>query len=445
MRGPSIILILLAAITPSLRADEVKLSDGGILTGKVMAIAADGKIAVDLPIAEHPLQLRADHVRRVEFSGTNQERFEHDARLTLINGDTLPCDIISIDEQMLSVFTSFAGPLEVPRNVVTTAQLGIRPHQLVYQGPENLEDWKVEENWHYQDGTLTSDGRGSISRSFDELPESFSFRFDVSWVARPNLQVYFCSDTTNSGGGKINRYYLQMGSAGIEIKRQSSTGKTPYQTIALISRMPESFKNRHVNIEIRVDHRRRMLMLFLDGELEGRFQDPLPDPPVGKTIVFQSNVSNSEGHRISKIKLHQWDPTSERHKSEDRGDSKTDSLIDNEGQRFAGSLVATQGEGEELVVLFKNPHNPDALAIPMTSISTVFFSTSAAPAQAQPPLLLSLSDSGSLGAEVCTFSADEVELTHSLLGPMRIKRSTVKTLERREIPTEEEPETETEE
>lgn len=436
MRALPYLLSLVIAGSVMLRADVLKLQNGGQLNGTIKSISPEGVITADLDISDTPVGIRADKVTEVSF-GKSSRKFEHDTMLTLVNGDRLPCDIISIADTDITVSTDYAGELTIPREIVTTAQLGIRPRETIYSGPENLTNWNIEDNWHFEDGSMVSDGRGSIARNFSTLPDSFSLSFHLKWADKPMFKIFFASDTPASSGGKHDRYFLQVGTAGMEIKRQSS-GRNPYHSLITVNRSHDSFADREARIEIRIDNRQRRLLLYIDGQLEGQAADPLPIIPDGKIIILQSDSSDAEAHRVSDILLREWDASGERHRSEDRGDFVEDALINNKGERYGGRLISSKGSKDKLTILFKNPHAEDTFEIPAAHISTLFFAKVETEEKPATPLLLGLDGSGTLGAHACTFGPEEVNLTHPLLGSMKLSRDVVKKLQRRESPEDEE-------
>ena len=283
MRHLPIIVLLAAASPTSLVADELELVGSGKLQGTIKAITPEGVITANLEVSEEPVDIHANKVARVNF-GKSTRKFDHDTMLTLINGDRLPCDVSAISETDLTVTTDYAGTLTIPRKVITTAQLGIRPRQTIYAGPKNLVGWDIDDNWHFEDGALVSDGRGSISQNFPDLPDSFAFSFRLKWESKPIFKAFFSSESTVANSGKHDRYFLQFGTAGVEIKRQSS-GRTPYHSLITVNRNHESFTDQEAKFEVRIDNRHRRILLYIDGQLEGQAADPIPVVPDGKLIV----------------------------------------------------------------------------------------------------------------------------------------------------------------
>ncbi|MGB6221787.1 hypothetical protein [Haloferula sp.] len=428
----SLIFVLALSPTIPLAADELDLTGGGRLTGVVRSISADGIIKADLQIAEAPVEIQADRVTQVRFS-KGLRTLNHDTLLTLINGDRLPCDITAISESDITVSTDYADSLTVPRKFITNAQLGIRPRKTIYSGPANLKHWVVENNWHYEDGAMVSDGRGSISREFDKLPDSYSLSFRLTWAEKPMFKAYFSSANTNAMGSKHDRYCLQVGATMVELSRQSS-GNTTSHSLITVNRNYNSFDDREAQFEIRIDHHRKRIMLYIDGQLEGQAADPLPKIPAGKIVVLQSETSDAEAHRVSEIKLMEWDAAGERHRSEDRGETGEDALINNKGERIGGDLLGSSGVGNDMIILIKSPFAPEALEIPAPEVSTLFFKEAEPIEPDSTPLILGLTGAGSLGATDCTFGGESVDLNHPLLGRLSITRDVIKLLQRREWP-----------
>ena len=420
---------ILAATLAPLAADQVRMTDGGQLGGRILALD-EQSLSLKTPLAPDTVRLRTESIQSVSFEIPEASRPEHDARVVLINGDRLPCDLISINQEHVRVSTRYTGALDIRRSDISSLQLGIRPREVLYQGPVDADDWQVANEWHLEEGRLVSSGKGSVSRRIEKLPDSFSIQFEIAWNQQPNLEFYFCSSETRSGGGKLDRYYLQFGSAGFAIQRQSS-GETTYQSLGDAPMLPDSFSDSKATVEIRVDRRIKRIELLIDGEFVGRFNDPLPAPPEGDILIFSSNAQAAETHRVGNIAVRSWSASRDRHDSEDRGEADGDSIIDNSGQRFTGELTGTRGEGADAVFLFKSPHLPEPLEIPATAASTLFFAKPD-PKAARPPMIIGLHEHGLLSVASCTFSGEAIRLTHPLLGEFELNRSALTSMTRRQ-------------
>lgn len=429
--------LFLSLLLPA-AADEVLLADGSKLSGTVTALADGGQLMLSSPLAFEPFQLKADHLKRVAFTSKNAFVDDNDALVELANGDQFPGELAAIDAESVTFRTGFAGEIKIPRPSVNTIQLGVRPPKVVYEGPEDDSGWTIKNGWRYDSFRFTAENSGTIHRKFD-IPGSFLLRFRVSWRNTPNIQVYFADDTFETTG-KADRYYLQFGGAGMELKRQQSNEGHPFLSMASPPGDPSDYPENNLLIELRVDRKLGLVHLFLDGEEEGKFADPLKTAPSGQGIMFRSNIGGDDSQFIDQIEIREWDPSSDRHRTEDRGDEKQDVLITRSSDRGTGSILGmTAGEGGG-TIRYKGPHHPDPVELSVSDVSTLFFAKPAdAPAPPSQPVELGLRGRGSLGVTGCVFTAEAVTAKHPLLGDLTIRRDAIANLTRAEQKPEPEP------
>eukprot|EP00903_Cladosiphon_okamuranus_P004037 g4035.t1 len=313
-------------------------------------------------------------VREITFEPGETDFGIPDQRLTLVNGDVLPVTVTGLAGDMLTASSPDLGTLEIPRDAVDTLQLGIVPTRVVFSGPEGLGGWILDSSnqqaWEIRNGRFLARENGTIARDV-ALPEKFIIRFRLSWKNRPNFRFFF-ADPLKDAGERVNRYFLQFAGAGMELKRES-TGASRYSTVALIDRPPERFSRNSMEIEIRMDRSTGLIQFYLDGELEGRYADRISDIPAGSGIAFQSQAPPESEQEIRNIEVLEWDDRGDRHRSEERGDGREDSLIGRFGERFSGGLTAIR-EGEEgAVYVFKSDFQKERIELPEEEVSTIFF------------------------------------------------------------------------
>lgn len=246
----------------------------------------------------------------------------------------------------------------------------------------------------------------------------------------PNFQVHF-ADPLKTKGEPCDRYYLQFGGAGLEIKREAAKGKH-YNTIAQLNRTPNQFPEHRMQVEIRVDRNGSRLQLFLNGEPEGGFADPISPVPDGSGITLVCNVPNGGSQEIRDIEVLEFDDSSGRHHAEARGNRKNDSLISTEEDRWGGHLIDIRKTGGEVMFRFKSDFQNDPLEIPESDVSTVLFaSEDGSKTDDKPhPFVLKLRGEGSLRVASCSFTEDKVSAVHPLLGPLALRREGIVALER---------------
>lgn len=433
-------LALIAAGAP-LHADELLLEGDAHLTGTVTAIHDNGGVNLQTPLSSEPLQLRPGVMKKVIFADSPDAPSSGSTRVKLRGGDILPCELKNLDGETLRIGTSFSGDLAIPRQTISSLELGILAEKPLYANPSSLEGWKTTA-WRFKEGGFASMSAGPLSHAFD-LPDQYILRFRLAWKGSPNIRVCFAdplADPLQQQPKSPDRYFMQFNNAGFSLQRQNSSGRT-YLSFITLARRPDSFQNSQMEVEFRVDRTQSLLWLYLDGNLEGRFTDPSPAPKSGG-VSFESNTGNESEHRITDFRILSWDATGDRHRTEDRGDRKSDALIATDGDRYSGRLESvTQEDGAESSLVFKSPLLEKPLVIPARKVSTVFF---AEPRNADnkplpSPLLLRLRDGGTLRAERCSFSGDNLQVTHPLLGQITLKRASLLSIEQADSPSEKDP------
>jgi hypothetical protein len=416
-------------------ADKLTLGDSARLTGTVRSLTEEGTLELLSDLAVEPLWLRAQAVNKVEFSAPETVENRPEALIELINGDLLPASIDGLDGDQLKVTTIDAGPLIIPRSALKSVQMGVDQRKILYSGPKDLDEWldraEADRNWRFSEGSLIASGTARASKDFS-LPSQFILKFTMKWKVNPNFQVYF-ADSRVEGAERVDRYYLQFNTGGIEVKREAATGKR-FQSVILLPRTPDQFPENQVAVEIRVDRKSSRLHLLLDGEPEATGVDPFAEKPTGGGVTIVCNSQAGSQQEIRGIELLEYDNTRSRHRAEERGDEKTDSLISREDDRLGGHLIGIRKSDERTIFSFKSDFQEEPLEIVDRDVSTLFFAQSAAEShpQAEHSFGLRLRGEGSLRVSSCSFTETHITARHSLLGDLTINRAGVSALERME-------------
>jgi hypothetical protein len=320
---------------------------------------------------------------------------------------------------------------------------GIINNKTVYSGPNSLEEWNRKQlnvsNWTYEDGVLTCNASGELKMD-PETPQHFILKFTLGWQGQPNFKISF-ADPLLEIGKPADRYFLQYGNAGLEIKRESTAGRR-YTTIVQLNRTPDQYPENTINIEIRVDRKESLIHLSINGEPEGRYKDQVAGPPAAGGISITANAPNGTTQQFSKFQLIEWNLSKDRHLTEDRGDPKTDALIIRGGDRFGGRLKSVRQSEDGMVYNFKSDFQDEPLEIPESEVSSIFFASPEKPANAEKPpsnIRLKLGGNGSLHFQSCTFDDTHAIAEHSLLGKLQVVRSGIISLEHKDNPPKAKP------
>lgn len=429
---PWLILALASLNLGLANADKITLAAEARLTGTVRSITEDGTVEISTDLSPDKVLLKPGAVEKVEFSTPESQPKPPGTLIELANGDLLPATVESLDGDNLNIVTEIAGRLTIPRSAIQSMQLGVHQRKSIYSGPKNGDEWNkgIEESkqWKFTNGALVADGPAIAAKTFN-TPEQFVLKFSLKWKANPNIRICF-ADPLLPQAEAVDRYYMQFNGAGLEIKRESASGKR-FQTVILLARTPDQFPNNQLMVEIRVDRKASRIHLLLNGEPEGAGVDPIPEAPVGNGVSFTNGGASGSPLEIREIEVLELDNVRARHLSEDRGDTKTDSLISRDEDRWSGRLIGISKGPEGAIYSFKSDFQDAPLELTEADVSTIFF---AQPEPAPIPkndhsFALRLNGEGSLRVSSCTFSPERVTAQHPLLGPLEMDRAGVVAME----------------
>lgn len=427
---------LLALALPGL-SDEVSLVDGGKLSGSVVSIREGGAIDLASLLAAEPLALKGDQVMKVRFDTPPPATDASDTRIDLVNGDFITASLLDYSAGVgARVRADGIGELELPPAHLRALTLGVRPAQIIYRGPDDLANWTSEKqrsdsNWTLADERLSIDGSGRIGRML-ELPDHYVIRFNLSWQGQPNFQFSF-SDPLKEQYARVDRYYLQFGRAGLEIKRESSEGRQ-YHTVGKLNRQPDQFPNRNMDVEIRVNRAESVIYLAINGQPEGRFMDPFGNPPTADGIALVSNASRGVQHEVRNLSVRNWDETPGGTETVEPGEPTRDTVVMRQGDQYGGTLESIRMVDGVLVFSMKVSFREQPMEILGEDIAMVLFATGEDRALVEPAaeeLVLQLHDRGRLAVKSSLFDGKEVRAVHPLLGNLLLARDGISALERR--------------
>jgi len=409
--------------------DQVILKNGDRFFGSVTALS-DGRVEMLSPHSEAPLAIKSGELASLNFKEKDRSDLPtHAHQLNLRNGDVIPGKVTGLDAEVLKFETWFAGTLTVPRSQIKSVFYGITPQRLIYQGPNELKEWNENEEWAFQNGTLTSNSKSSAARDLD-LPESFILRFQLQWQSSPTVRVHFCT-TAESGPDNTDGYYLDFSNRGIALNRALPPAKEgePHRIMTLgnSTKRSQDFANRQCSIELRVDRPSQRILFYLDDVFQGTFHDPHTAPQGGR-VIFESISSVRHQISVSAIKLRAWDALTQRMRVEPRLDEKTDTLTTDDGDRYSGEILQRSSRGEASVISVKSPLLPDPIEIPESRSSILYFAEGSLPESKKGLFFLSLTTGGRLNLSRIQLGKTEVEGTHPWLGKLTLDRRIVSEL-----------------
>jgi hypothetical protein len=226
---------------------------------------------------------------------------DHEALVTLTNGDTVRGQLASVTDEAVSLETWFAGRMRFNRLMVRSVKIDpLVP--LLYRGPVGTDGWVqpgAKPAWTYGRSAFRSLAAGSIGRD-GLLPEECSVSFDVAWRSDSfNLKlILFSKDPSvqNSNSG----YELSFQRGSIYLRNN--------KTSAFLgnAQAREFLENDRLRVEIRASLKSGKICLFINERIAEVWTDQDLDPEdFGQALQFVS--LNTLPVRISDIQVARWD------------------------------------------------------------------------------------------------------------------------------------------
>ncbi|MDP0489770.1 MAG: hypothetical protein Q7Q71_01820 [Verrucomicrobiota bacterium JB023] len=417
--------------------DQIVFANGNTFHGKLLSMGEQG---VSLTTAHSPdtLNFESHSFSQLNFASSElPPEYPASEKVFLINGDTLPGSLTALNDDALTLQGMINDSLVIDRKFVDKMRVNIHPQRLVYRGPAPLSDWEqlAGDHWSLEpDGALSLQDSGSIYQEVGMTEQSI-LRFRVTWREDPQVRLYFCDDgeadsSPETANLPTDRYYIDINSGGLQIKRESSNGDDRWTTLVNLSDNIEAFENKNLYVEIRCNRTLGTLTLYLNHILIREVTDEQPRTK-GNGIRIETTHSMELPTILSNLEVHTWDAADEAHSLEKEPSGESDTLIDLAGKRMSGTirkLVDAEEEGERHF-LFDSPYSAEPIEIPHERSSLIFFQDppEEEPANGpEPHLVLELENQGQLTVNELSFTEDSLHVSHPLLGELQIAREALR-------------------
>lgn len=140
---------LLQAAPPEPRPDLLRFENGDQLHGSFQGIK-DGSLAVwERDDLSNPVEFNTSQVQKIILRGARPIKSTGSlSQVTLVNGDRLPGTLVGLDDESVTVATTFAGVLKVPRKLVGTVSPAPMGAKVRYYGPYSEDGWLMISTAH---------------------------------------------------------------------------------------------------------------------------------------------------------------------------------------------------------------------------------------------------------------------------------------------------------
>jgi len=301
------LLLLLAAPLAAAPAMTARFFNGDRLPGSLESV--EGETAVwDSPafFKAQPIAIdKLDDIRLPAPPLGVQPEGDHIAIATLTNDDEVRGSLRFADEERIVLHTTFAGPLEFRRDMVSSLEIESKP-EIHYAGPRSLDEWRVdvEGSWSYDRGELICEQPGGISR---EIGEHLRYRiaFDLAWSGNARFRLLTSADDADPDEAR-NCYELVCQSSYAYVRKRTSNGRNMQTTTIGTTGGVREFREREkVRLEFLHDRVEGRLRLILDGRMVAEWREP--QPGIGEFGGHFHLICDQHADlRVSRIEATSW-------------------------------------------------------------------------------------------------------------------------------------------
>ncbi|GAA5121473.1 hypothetical protein JIN84_00775 [Luteolibacter yonseiensis] len=465
-------LLVLHAAEPH---DLLRFGNGDQLHGKFMGIKEGPQVVWQRGDVTAPVEFKTDQLRHIVLNGGRPKRgLAALSHVALVNGDRIPGTVASMDEKGITLETTYAGSLRIPREQVAMlapAPLGGRLH---YHGPFIEDEWKMADasspegipasrdekdqggensgRWQFSGSAWYWPGKlsGTALLKENTMPDRAILRFDVAWRNRLSLAIGFHADFKkpekkpadgnepeaqprrqngfSPGDSSVfptlfgNAYVLQIFSTHMMLFRVSADGtaRVPVERIPNNGASIRLGESGTATVEIRCSRISGEIAVFINGDSAARWSEQDGTPPdaarySGKGNGFGFVVQTEESPvRISDIMTAEWNgmPDAARSMQTDEQDIV---LLANGTDRFSGKV----GGFSDGRILMENKYG--RFQFELDDIAEIRFARNKLATESEPAagsVMVRMGPLGRISGKPVSGNADGIRLLNPICGEM---------------------------
>ncbi len=461
-------------------------TNGDQLHGQYLGFTADRRLLWQRDDLNDSPEFALSNIRRVILrSGRPEKAAESSTHVATAEGDLIPGEIISLDDDRLLLETLFAGTLDIPRDRIESIAPNPFGGRISYQGPFAGDTWEKLEpvsrryeqsdpdeadgdpgetkGWQHSGAAWywASEGPPTALVRKDGMPESTIFRCKVSWKSRISMGIAFHADFQrppspeqdgddddrrrvrrfHAGDTAVyadlfgNSYVLQVNPTHVLLFRSTvdEEGNTS------VDRMQTSFNNVRLGesgsalIEIRASRRTGDISLFINDEFVAQWSEigHLHDDAISASYAgagsgfgfFMQRLDSVA--RVSDVTVAEWNgmPDSARSMQTDEHDVV---LLTNGADRFSGEVTGIANGRVSLAGRYGE------FEFPVDEVAKIRFSRESVAEVESPPsdnIRMHLHPNGIISGVPLSGDGTHVRLEHPACGVIDVELSTAMILD----------------
>ncbi|NNC88587.1 MAG: hypothetical protein HKN82_09040 [Akkermansiaceae bacterium] len=377
--------------------DLLRFTNGDSLHGRFNGMEDASVVEWSRSNIRNPLILGTAKLRRIALNGGRGiKSLDTPSFVALTNGDRIPGRVTAVDGETVTLETSFAGTLALPRKHVTT--IAPNPHggAVHYIGPFSEEGWELLESgdadpdpgeepaeeddlkkadaddaeparpWVFSGGAWYSNAQVPIAIDA-HLPDKARIRFRMAWRNRLSAVIAFHATLETPDppepeeGAKAPAQLRERQGNGFAQTYGESYVLNVYSSYAMLYRCsfdkegaPQmdrlSANSANVRLsevgeadfELRCDRTSNNISLYIDGRFVSQWEDPNGYSGTGTHLAFASQ--NSPGRlRISDVVASSWNGMLDSARSMESTERDV-VLLTNGTDRFSGEIAGLEND-----------------------------------------------------------------------------------------------------
>ena len=306
MKVPNLHFLLGFTLATATTAEEpeasIRFSNNDRLAGSIESISS-GILVWNSPVLAQPTPFFLKDVIDLDLPPGPPAATEanHEATLTLTNGDTVRGQLAAVSDDKVTLDTWFAGRMNFNRVMVSGLKIEEKA-TFLYRGPNGLDGWKQSGEspaWTYSRAAFLSHAAGSIAKD-DLLPDECSIRFDAAKKSESFAFKVILFSNDPAADNPSSGYELSFQRGSIYLRNCNTLGflgSTHSQAL---------MENDSIRIELKASRKSGKVCLYVNDAIIEVWSDPdVAKGKFGKTLHFVSQ--NTLPFRISEIGVSPWD------------------------------------------------------------------------------------------------------------------------------------------
>ncbi len=306
--------------TPTSTSEDTLLFENGdVLLGNLQSLEPGKALSWSRADTLQPIEFSPERLSEIRLHAQSANS-ENASRIQFFDGDEFEGNILGLDSEKVTVDSWYAGKVALSRKAVRAVTPAAPPRAITFKGPDGIEGWTMGKVttvpdagvWSYRDGAFFASKSSAIARDVN-LPERASIQFDLHWKGSLGVAVALYTsylqpinlankDNEPEFGGF---YSLQLNNTFntqlISVKKHE-TGGNP--TLGIVT-VPAFHQKDNARVEVRVDKKRHLIALLVDGALINRWFDAEGFAGTGTALRFVHHGTGSI--KLNNLLVTDWD------------------------------------------------------------------------------------------------------------------------------------------